>query len=338
MSKETLISISKKTGFSVSTVSRVLNGKAKKYRISKTTEQKILEEAKKSNYSPSLLARSLRTQKTFTIGLLIPSITNPFFANIASIVVKEAKLKGYTIILVDSEDDEQTEIDSAELLLARKIDGLIVIPCGQDPDFLENIQKSGTPVMLIDRYFEKSKLPYLCTDNFQGSFDATNLLLKNGHRNIACIQGVPHSTPNKERVNGFKKALEDSGITTSIHISGTDFNVENGYLETKLLLKKKEKPTAIFALSNTIALGAFKAIREANLQIPEQISLIAFDDYTYLDFLQPPITRIAQPIEEIGKLAVTLLTDEIDEKLESTENQVQIPPRLIIRESVARIN
>lgn len=190
MSKETLISIAQRTGFSVSTVSRVLSGQAAKYRISEKTVALIAREAERCNYTPSLLAKGLRTSRTDTLGLLIPSIDNPYFAHIASIIVHEARAKGYKVILIDTSEDERNEREGVRSLLSRKVDGILIAPAGDDPAFLEATARQ-TPVVCIDRHFAKTSLPYVVTDNLRGGREATQHLIDRGHRRILCIQGVP---------------------------------------------------------------------------------------------------------------------------------------------------
>lgn len=334
MKKETLITISQRTQFSISTVSRVLSGKAATYRISDQTVDIITKEAKRCNYTPNLLAKGLCTNKTNTIGLLIPDVDNPFFANIASVIIHEAKNNDYTIILVNTMENEKHEKEGLKSLLARSVDGIIVVPCGSSPEYLETICKQATPILLIDRYFTETSLPYVCTDNYKGALDATQFLINNGHKKIACIQGVVHSMTVKERIRGYTDALRANGLDDYKHISGEDFSIQNGYIETKLILSSKNCPTAIFTMSNTILLGAIKAIREAELSIPNDISIISFDDNKYLDFLNPAITRVAQPTDNIGKLSIKILIKSIDNK-ELDSIQILLPPSLIVRDSVA---
>ena len=176
-------------------------------------------------------------------------------------------------------------------------------------------------------------LPYITTNNYLGGIDAANLLIMKGHSNIACIQGVVNSLPNKKRVAGYLAALDKAGIKDKALVVGNDFSIQNGYLETKLLLNKTDRPTAIFALSNTIMLGAFRAIREAGLKIPEDISLVAFDNNIYMDYMTPAITRIGQPTEEMGKLATKLLFECISSGERST-TQIELSPTLITGASV----
>jgi len=334
--KPSISSIAEATGFSRSTVSRALSGKASSCRISKETIDIIQKEAQKSNYVPSLIARSLRMNKTNTVGLIVPSIENPFFANIAGTIVKEAKSRGYTIILADTSENENNEIEYIKSLTSRKIDGVIIVPCGTEPDNLESINNNGIPVVLIDRYYRETSLSYVSTDNYKGATMAIEYLIKNGHENIACIQGVPSATPVVKRIDGYRDAMTKHGLEEYINIVGNNFSVQNGYIETKMLINKKKIPTAIFAMSNTIALGAYKAIKESGLKIPKDISIIGFDNYLYLDYIEPPLTRIAQPTDEIGILAVKTLIDFIEEK-DQNECKLLLSPSLIVGESVATI-
>lgn len=331
--KETLVTISKRTGFAISTVSRVLNGQAEKYRISRKTVELILAEARRCDYTPSLLAKGLRMKRTNTLGLLIPQVSNPYFADIASAIIREARSHGYTVMVVDTMENEENEQEGIRTMLSRRVDGIVAVPCGRTPDHLEKVDRS-VPVMLVDRSFERTSLPYVCTDNYCGGVEATRILLQSGHRRIACIQGVPHSMPNRRRVQGYLDALRQAGLQEEAIITGDAFSLENGYRQTKLAVDGPDRPTAIFALSNTILLGAVKAIRESGLRIPEDISVVSFDDNPYLDFLGPAITRIGQPVEEIGKTAVRLLLESIREEVRC-RTQLQLPPERIVRDSVA---
>lgn len=336
--KTTLETISRTTGFSKSTISRVLNGKAFLNRIPATTVESILTAAKECGYTPNLVAHNLRSNKTNTIGLLIPSIANPYFADIASVVIAEAQRIGYTTIVTDTMEDSRIQDASVTTLISRMVDGIIIVPCGDNPKFLEQTNERCMPVVLIDRYYENSTLPYVVTNNFQGGYYATNFLIKNGHSDIACIQGSPSATPNKKRIEGYLSALEEAGIRDKAIIVGNDFSSQNGYLETKLLLNEEKHPSAIFALSNTIGLGAIKAIREAGLKIPDDISIISFDNNLYLDYFTPPVTRIGQMVDEMGKMAVKLIHESISNHRIVT-SQIELSPEIVLRESVTpRIN
>ena len=323
--------MAERLGYSATTISRVLSGKAEKYRISPDTVNAVLREARRCNYSPSVAAQSLRTRRSNTIGLLLPSVANPYFADMASVIITELNSAGYTTIVVDTMESEQRLSESARSLISRQVDGILAVPCGEKGMDLEMLS-AQIPVVLIDRYYEDTSLPYVTTNNYQGGLDATRHLLSRGHTRISCIQGVQSSMPNKERVRGYVKAMEDEGLAQDIDIIGNEFSVQNGYLETKLLMSRAQRPTAIFALSNTIMLGALKAIREAGLRIPEDVALISFDNNLYMDYMTPSITRISQPVEDIAKLAVKILLDKI-KGASNCGSQLRLSPIMVAGES-----
>ena len=331
--KPTLETIAEKTGYSTSTVSRVLTGKAEKFRISETAAVAIRETAAELGYTPNILAQNLRNGKTETIGLVVPDMSNPYFAEISSVIVAEAKKHGYTTIVTDTMENESAQKDSVCALVSRKVEGMIIVPCGSDPYYLEDLNKRVAPIILVDRYFENSPLPYVVTNNWQGGVDGTNILIRNGHKKISCIQGNLDSMPNKKRTEGYLAALKKAGLEKFQQIVGNDFTVQNGYIETKLLLNSPDRPSAIFALSNTIGLGAIRAIREAGLKIPDDISLVSFDNNIYLDYFVPAVTRIGQRVEEMGRMAVKLLIGSIRSQ-KTLSSQIELSTEIILRESV----
>ena len=332
----TIKDISREAGVSTTTVSRVLNGLSRKYRISKETEELVLRMGEKLNYRPNLTAVSLRLQKSNTIGLVVPNLSNPFFSNIASIVTHELRRSGYAVILTDCGENENTEVEAVNLLNDRRIDGLLVMPSGKHPTHLENIYNKGVPVVCIDRYFTSSGLPYVSTDNYQGAFDVTDYLIDCGHREIACIQGTHHIMPNIQRVKGYTDAMRKAGIAR-LRVTGNDFTQENGYLETKLLLQKEARPTAILALSDTIIFGSLKALKEEGLSVPQDISLVTFDNAEYLDFFDPPLTSVGQPVSQIARMSIKMLLEMMEkrEKGEAIQSkQILLNPVIVYRKSV----
>jgi LacI family transcriptional regulator len=219
--------------------------------------------------------------------------------------------------------------------MSRNIEGLIIVPCGNHRKHIKQLHDQGLPVICIDRYFEELDIPFVSTDNYDGGYTATKYLIENGHSLISCIQGVQQSTPNKLRVKGFQDAMEKAGFL-KYNIVGDDFSVQNGYLETRLLLQQKERPTAIFTLSNTIAMGCMKALKEMNVRVPEDISLITFDDHPYLDYLETPLSCIAQPVSDISKIAVKFLFSRLNNS-DVKINQVLLKPEIKIKKSVRSI-
>ena len=329
--KETLSSMAERLGCSATTISRVLSGKAEKYRISEATVKAVLREARRCNYTPSATAQILRTKKSNTIGLLLPSVSNPYFADMASVIISELSDSNFTTIVVDTMESEQKLNESARSLISRQVDGLIAVPCGENGEEMEMLS-GHTPLVLIDRYYENTSLPFVTTNNYQGGLDATKHLLSRGHSRITCIQGVQSSMPNKERVRGYCRAMEEAGLAENINIVGNEFSVQNGYLEAKLLMSREIRPTAIFALSNTIMLGALKAIREAGLSIPQDVALISFDNNLYMDYMTPSITRISQPVEDMSKLAVKILLDKLNGE-SNCNSQLRLSPMMVAGES-----
>jgi LacI family transcriptional regulator len=335
----TLKSIAEKVHVSAPTVSRVLSGKAREFRISKETAAAIKAAARELGYTPNYLASGLRLRKTHTLGLVIPDISNPFFASVAREIEKTARSYSYSIILCDSEENTKQEAEAAALLQGRKVDGMLVCPVGQEAHHLRQIRDRHLPLVLIDRFLPDISCPFVGSDNRRGAFEAMMHLQEKGHRSIACVQGLRNTSTNRERVGGYCDALKAQGVPIDESlIVGSSFGEENGYIETKLLLSRTERPTAIFALGNLIALGALRALAESNLHVPEDISLISFDDQRYFSFLATPVTTIAQQNEEIGRIAVKLLIDEIRSPGVHTAEGIFLPPRLIIRSSVARID
>ncbi len=330
----TLKDLSKELGFSTSTISRVLNGKGDDYRISKDTQDIIKKAAQDNNFTPNQTARGLRLQKSFTIGLVIPDISNPFFSSIARALENECRKSGYSIILCDSEDQTKLEIDTINILKNRNLDGIIVCPVGIQGKHLIDISET-LPIVIIDRYFPNLKLKYVSSNNYQGAFDATIYLSEKGHENIGCIQGIVGTSPNDERIRGYRDALIKKNIKIDeSNIVGGNYDIQTGYIETKLLLAKKNPPTAIFAFSNTISLGALKALKEEKKRIPEDVSIISFDDHPYSDFLETPISSITQQNELMGKIAAKLLLDQINGTGNYEQDGILLPTNFTKRKSV----
>jgi len=334
--KINITDIAAETGLSISTVSRVLNGKAEQYRIGKKAQQKIVAAAKELNYIPNLFAANLRTGKSNTIALIVPSLNNPFFADLASTLNAEVRKFGYSTIISDCDENLETEEMELQQVMSRNVEGLIIAPCGNKWEHLKQLHDQGLPIVCIDRYFEELDIPFVSTDNYDGAYNATKHLIENGHTMIACIQGVQQSTPNRLRVKGFTDAMEDEGIR-NYTIVGDDFSMQNGYLETILFLQQAERPTAIFTFSNTIAMGCMKALKEMNVAIPDDISLITFDDHPYLDYLATPLSCIAQPVSDISKIAVKFLLSRLNNE-EVKRDQILLKPEMIFKKSVRRIN
>jgi len=320
------------TGFSTTTVSRVLNGTYRKYRVSEKTAAVIHAEAKKLRYIPNQAAVNLRLKKNQSIGLIVPSLANPFFSTIASIISKAFYNRDYSVYMIDCDENQRIEKETINKISAQNLDGLIIIPSGNEYDHLQRIIDIKLPVIFIDRYFDDLPVPFVSTDHFQGALSAIELLVENGHRKIACIQGNPEVVSSMERVKGYRAGIEKHNLSFQ-YIGGQEFTQQAGYDEMKRILELEDRPTAIFALSDTISLGVLKALQEQGYHIPEDFSLVSFDNSQYLDFLACPITSIAHPVEDIAERAVNLLLERMEQGL-CVQDSILFAPQLIERNSI----
>jgi len=337
--RTTLKSIAEELGISVSVVSRVLSGQAPKYGISKTTAQAVLNIARKRNFRPNQLARALRLAKTHTLGLVIPDISNLFFAGLARSIEVAARKGGYSIVLCDTQEDEAVEREAVEILQSRMIDGLIISPVGKTCEHLTSIDKDGCPIVLVDRHFPGSEIPFVTSDNYGGAFKATRHLLENGHRAIGFIQGIPNSQSNVERLRGYTAALKEFGVRVNkSSIVGDQFSRRNGYVSAKVSLRTQPPPTALFLANNQIAFGALDALMEKDLAVPEDMSLVAFDDQPFFSHLATPLTTVQQKVAELGRHAMELLQALINGSGPLDVQGITVPTQLIIRESVRKID
>ena len=333
----TLNDVAERAGVSVSTVSRVLNRKATKHRISPGTEEAILRAAEDLNYKANHLARGLRLSKTNTIGLIAPDISNPFFAYVIKRVQNIAYGLGYSLIVCNSDESLEQEIEQVNLLYRKRVDGLIAMPVGQRYDHFEEWLDRDGPLVLLDRCFDALHVDSVVVDNYRGAYEATEHLIAFGHERIAFVQGLPGTYTNTARLQGYRDALTAHGIRVDeTLVVGGDFRQERGYIETKLLLGLDPAPTAIFATGDLITLGALQAIYEEGLDIPNDISLMSFDDFDFASFLKCPLTAVQQPKEAMGEMAVKLLVERLDNGSKE-RRRIMLKPKLIVRESVRRL-
>lgn len=334
----TLKDIADKTGVSVSTVSRVLHDNSKKYKISEKTQEKVKQAAKGFGYRVNALARGLRLQKTFEIGVIVPDISNPFFSAVIKSLAEELRKKGYNIIVYDSDEDITIERSAVKSLLEKHVDGLIIASVGQDFSHIQKIQATEIPFVIVDRCFDELDTDSVSVDNVKGSLLAVNHLIEAGHIRIAFIQGLPGTYANETRLHGYKRALNDARIPIDESIIvGDDFRSLNGYLETKLLLKLSNPPTAIFTAGDLIALGTLEACRESNISIPHDLSLVTFDDPVFATYLSPPLSAVEQPIIKIAEMAIAMLYRRMRNPNDERK-KILLEPKLNVRGSVARIS
>ena len=294
--------------------------------------------AREVNFVPNQLARSLRLKKTLKVGLIIPDVSNPFFAGIARQVTLGARKHEYSVVLCDSQDNTELELRSLALLQSQHVEGVVLCPVGLSGDHLVQFIGGKVPIVLVDRFFENLPIPYVSSDNVNGAKQATEFLLTNGHRRIACLQGLPNTSPNESRLRGYRAALAKNQVPFEKNlVVGDSFSEQSGYIETKLLIKNEPRITAILALSNLNALGCIRALAEEKLNIPDDISIISFDDPPYAAYLATPMTSIAQSYSEMGDVAVKLLFDQIQSSRAQACGGILIPTSFVIRKSVKQL-
>ncbi|MGG6314280.1 LacI family DNA-binding transcriptional regulator [Paenibacillus macerans] len=328
----TIYDIAQQTGYSPTTVSKVFNGYTD---VSEKTRRKILDTAERLGYVPNAHARSLTTKRSWTIGMLFiePSgagILHPYFAGVIEGFKQVATSKGYDLMFI-SKDIGNKKSGYLEHCKIRGIDGVVVIlPDATDPYFQELLD-SAIPCVLLDQESDGKSTVY--SDNIEGSWRAVNYLHSLGHRKIAHIGGGP-TFAGKKRLNGYMQAMRELGLP--IHpqhvVQGSyDYTVESGKKAMEELLQAEERPTAVFAAGDNLALGAMTAIKGHGLRVPEDISLVGFDDIEMAKYLTPALTTVRQNTYVLGSRAADMLTYTI-EGGEDVQSDV-IPVELVIRES-----
>lgn len=332
-------SLADELGISVSMVSRVLNGKGKEFRISEETQRLVEEVAAKRGFMVNELARGLRLQRTKTIGLLMPDISNSIFSMIARAVESFFRRNGYSTILCDTVNDATIEQNALGLLYSRSVDGIVMAPVGKESRYIRAIYDQGFPIVLVDRFIDQIGVPYVTSNNLQGGYDGAMHLIEHGHRHIGFIQGIPDSTPNSERLLGFRKALKDSGIDFDESlVQGSKFDADDGYQSAQILLGRDDRPTALFSCSTIAALGAMRACAEMGLRVPDDVSIIGFDEFPYASLLATPLTTIAQPTGALGENAGRILLDWMATGKPPEVTSLVLDTELHVRASVARVN
>ncbi len=334
MKKVTIKDIAQLAGVSHTTVSRAINNKP---RIKIETKERILAIAKRLNYRPNLLARSLIEKRTKTLGLVITNIENPFYNELAYSIESTARSLGYSIIFCCSHSDLEIERQHIEILRSRGVDGIIFTSAHiEDPNIIA-LAEERYPIVLVNRRtyhpIIKEKVDYVGIDNIFGGFLAVEHLIRIGHRRIGIIGGSRESSVGHERVEGGKKALRMYGIEErEEYFLDGDFLKESGFDGAKKFINMKEPPTAIFATNDYMALGVLDAIAEEGLRVPEDIAVVGFNNIGFTSFKGIELTTIGQKKYEMGLLAVKLLIENIENKDSKTfAREVLLKPELIIR-------
>lgn len=329
--------VSQKVGVSVATVSRVLNHPEL---VSEDTRKKVLEAMRELDFVPNSVARSLAMNKTSTIGLVIPNILNPLYPKIAKGVEDVVYKKGYNILLSNTEYDISREKESIEMLLGKKVDGLIICSSLLEQEDIDKIKKQDTPIVFLGGLIEDNGLNIVYTDYLLGAYLAINHLINTGYRKIAYIGGTMNKRENIEKLEGYKKAMNESGIELkSEYILEAKGDIESGYLAFKKLLRLDIKPEAIFTANDLMAFGVIDAIKDLGYSVPDNFAVVGFDDISMSSLIEPKLTTVTHPVYRMGLTAARLLIDEIESSCEENFKQkIFIQPTLKIRKSCGHEN
>lgn len=325
----TIRDVARKAGVSVATVSRVVNNQGG---VRPATAEKINKAMQELNYIPNVLARSVASQKSYLLGMIIPDIENPFFAAVYTGVNKIAGESSYTTLLGDSEDKIEREEELVRTMLEHRASGLILTPVFENAEWLSRV-KIDVPVCLVDRDIEGMDCDRVLIDNVSGAYEATKLLIKNGHTRIGVITGPLDSTPGKERYNGYQKCLKEQGIPIEpVLVKIGDFREGSGYRLGGELLKAENPPTAILSCNNLMTLGLLEAINSSEVKVGSDVAVVGFDDISVATLMEPRLTVVSRPMREMGEWAAKLLLKRIINP-NSPKQLVMMTPNLIVRGS-----
>ena len=320
-------------GVAPSTVSYVINNGPRS--VSVEAREQVLKAIAKLGYHPSDVARSLRTRRTQTIGLVIPDITNPYYGEMAQAVEDVSFQHGYTVILAHSSHLPERELRYSQVLRSKQVDGAIFLPVTPDLEPLHALQQAGIPVVVLER--SVPGYPCIMADEHSAGFLATQHLLDLGHRRIGCIVLAGDSTGSVARADGYRAALLEAGI-----LPNKDWFVECEYgygageIAAHWFLQLPERPTAVVAHNDLMAIGAMKAFGQAGLKIPADISVVGFDDIAAASYVQPPLTTIACPKRQMGKAAIEMLLSLMQSEEQITHCTMKLAVELVVRGSTGR--
>ena len=327
--------LAKLAGVSTGTVSNVISGSAP---VSESYREKVLNAVRALNYHPNLIARSLKTNRTRTLGMVVPDITIPFFPKIVRGAESAARERGYFLIVLDSEHNHQRELDMMTLLRSQRVEGILLVSTGGHKGAFENSASlaSGPPVVYLDRLPEGIKVDSVSVNDRAAAEMGVSHLISRGHREIAVITGPLTLKNEQERLRGYREALQKSGLPVRdslIWPASFDRN-EVSKICQKGLFNPTDRPSALFATNGVTGLEALRSIYSVGLKTPQDIAFASFDELTTDDFFRPSITCVVQPAFDIGYRAVEVLLNRIEKgKIEGRPDKIRLPAKLIVRES-----
>jgi LacI family transcriptional regulator len=335
-SSMTIRDVARLAGVSSMTVSRVINGSE---RVSPATRQRVEEAIDELGYVPSRLARGLIRQKTGTLALIVPDVANPFFTLVVRGAEEVARRADYRLLLCDTRADLELEREVIEELLAHRVEGIAIAPVSdRSRTHLRRLAKFGVPFVLIDRTVQGVDSDLIVGDNEGGARRLVTHLLELGHRRIGLIVEADDVSTARHRRQGYESALAAAGVPVDESlIVRADADPSGGFEGMRRLLTLDERPTAVFAVNNLVALGVIEAVRDAGLEVPDDVALVCFDDIEYASRMYPFLTVMAQPAETLGSLGTQLLLERIDGRARARGRSVVLSAQFIVRKSCGAV-
>ncbi len=333
----TLKELAQKLNLSISTVSRALNDHPD---ISSTTTEKVKKLAKQMHYAPNLFAKGFRAHETYILGVIVPNISHMFTSTILKGILEEAELCGYRVIISESKNDETKQIEMLNTMTQFGVDGILMSLARKTTQIEELLGVlERMPIVLFDKVLSKIPCTQIVINEEEAAFNAIEHLIELGKQRIAIIKETENSYNSEKRFAGYLRALNHHGIPIrdKIILSTEDISLAQGRRLTNILLSKKKRPDAIFAITDNAAIGAIKALHKFNVRIPEEIAVVGFSNSTNSTIIQPALTTVDQPGDKIGRTAVKYLIEEIKNPTSDISTKtVEIKTNLIIRDSTMK--
>jgi LacI family transcriptional regulator len=331
----TIKDIARAAGVSYTTVSHVLNNSRP---VSAKVSQSVRDVAKALNYVPSDVARALRRRTTGTIGMLLANTADPFFAQLISAVEEVCFQNQVSLLLCNSYEDSARQETHIRSLLQKRVDGLLISVVGDSQALAQQLRNGSVPVVFVDRIPPNPEADAVTVDQERAGYEATRCLLELGHRRIGCITAPPSISVLPPRLTGYRRALHEAGIEPRSQwvAEAADLALESGYTATECLLNQSPGLTAIFALTDLLAIGALRCAYHRKISVPGALSIIGFDGVELGRYVLPALTSIGQPVRELGVLATTCLLERIHGGQQGPGRRIVLPPKLIVRDSTGQ--
>jgi LacI family transcriptional regulator len=327
----TIRDVAKRAGVAPITVSRVIN---KSGYVSAETRARVEAAIAELGYVPNRLARSLRLKQTHTLAMVVTDITNPFWTTVVRGVEDAANAAGFTVILCNTDESESKQDAYLQVLLQKRVDGILFVPASSAAEPVNRVQRQGVPIVVLDRWLPDARVDVVRGDSEGGAHLLVRHLLALGHRHIAVLSGPETVSTSVERVEGYRRALREAGLdedAEQVHYG--QFTQRSGYQAAQEALQRTPRPTALFAANNFIAIGALRAMGDAGLRVPEDISLVSFDDLASELIVKPFLTVVDQPAYEMGQQATELLIARLSDPASNGYREIVLPTELIVRRS-----